>query len=99
MKGKFPPLTTKSDTKYNAQMFDLDEIELALDRAHTGVENMPRQKKRKIFDPRKSADTRFAGDTNLLQHKRRTSQRERVDASRTVPLFIMSTKQTVNRNP
>ena len=99
MKDTFPLTKTKNDTEYNAQTFDLDERESELDCAQTGDENEPREKESKLVDPQKRADIRFARGENLLQHKRRSSRRKRVDASRSVPPLMRRTKQIGNLNP
>ena len=68
-------------------------MESGLEPVQTGDESKPRQKKRKIVDPQKRADTRSADGANLLQHKRRDSRRERVDASQFVFLLMKSTNK------
>ena len=45
----------------------------------------PEQKRQKIVDPRKRADTRSANGANVIKHKTRPSRKQRTESSRSVP--------------
>ena len=69
-----------------------DEIEPVFEQPKfTGAESRakePEQKKQKIVDPRKRADTRFAGGANLIKYKTRKSRQQRTESSRSVPSIM-----------